>query len=175
LLSENLFGDGIERQDVITALAPLLKSGCVEVVTLEEIKRRSINRKESKNKLSIILSSEDYNNEVIWRGLDRKESIRSSVLIVENDFIDNNYLYLEGVIGLARALMADKRFAIKSYYDLMAETPLTEDKIGLLNDDALNNISFALAAKLKFKPITRFNPQEISDRINRMVTFLINA
>lgn len=178
LLSENLFiedGDETELTQVRIALAPLLKSGYIAIMKPDDMRRAAMNQNVSKDKLAIVLTKEDFSNKEIWNGSDKETSLKSSVLILDEKLTGNNYLYLEGVIGLARAVMANNREAIRAYYELISGSAIEDEVMTLLDDAAQNNISFAIRAILRFKSITRIDPRDLNERRIRMENLLIAA
>ncbi|MDP3789864.1 MAG: 5-formyltetrahydrofolate cyclo-ligase [Candidatus Omnitrophota bacterium] len=144
VLSENLFiGENGDRGelDVLkeVTLKPLLESGVLSIVGLEDLRRIATNtdtERTSKGKVAVVMTEADYDNK-IWNG-SKGKSIRSSVLIVGNDtrLTASNYLYLESVIGLARAIMANNKPAIKRYYEILSGAPIDDDVLRLLDDEA---------------------------------------
>jgi len=156
LLSESLFMKGSDDSELVQirlALAALIQGGNVAIMKPEEIRRAAINREVTKEKMAIVLSKEDFENKAIWGNSDREASLFSSVLILDDRMTGNNYLYLEGVIGLARAVMARNREAIKEYYRLITGAAIDDRILQLLKDDGQNNVAFAIKAILKFRPI----------------------
>ena len=177
-LSENLFikdGDETELSQVRIALAPLLKSGHVAIMKPDEMRRAAMNQNVSKDKLAIVLTKEEFGDKEIWNGSDKETSLKSSVVILEEGLTGSNYLYLEGIIGLARAVMADNRQAIRAYYELISGSAIGDDIIMLLNDDARNNVSFAIRSILRFKSMARIDPEDLNERRIRMENLLIAA
>jgi hypothetical protein len=157
LLSENLFikdGDQGDLVQIRIALGSLLQSGAVAIMKPEEIRRSAMNRDVTKENMAIVLTKEDFDNKEIWSGSDKETSLRSSVLILDDKMTGNNYLYLEGVIGLARAVMARNRQAVKEYYRLISGVAIDDQILQLLKDDDQNNIAFAVKAILRFRPIS---------------------
>jgi SAM-dependent methyltransferase len=159
MLSESLFRKGPDGKDdseliqARIALAPLLTSGAVAIMKPGDIRRESINRGISKDKVAAVFTKEDFENSKIWNGSDRETSLRASVLIIDGKLTGNAYLYLEGVIGLARAIMAGNALAIQAYYRLISGSIVDEAVLGSLRAEDQNNVAFALKAILRFKPI----------------------
>ncbi|MCX5678512.1 MAG: hypothetical protein NTY76_05320 [Candidatus Omnitrophica bacterium] len=178
LLSENLFIKNSNETELIQvriALASLLNSGNIAIMKPDEMRRAAMNRHVSKDKLATVFTEEDFNNKGIWNGCDKEASLRSSVLILGDRLMGNNYLYLEGVIGLARAMMVNNKYAVRKYYDLISGTVIDNEMMKLLNEDDQNNLSFAIRAVLRFKPITRTDPEDLNELKIRMEKFLIAA
>lgn len=178
LLSENLFigdGDEAELTQVRIALAPLLKSGHIAIMKPDDMRRAAMNQNVSKEKLAIVLTREDFDNKEIWNGSDKETSLKSSVLILDQRLTGNNYLYLEGVIGLARAVMANNKDVIRAYYELISGSAIDDEILTLLDDTTQNNLSFAIRAILRFKLITRIDPEDLNERRIRMENLLIAA
>ncbi|MFH1189990.1 MAG: HD domain-containing protein [Candidatus Omnitrophota bacterium] len=178
LLSENLFirdGDETELDQARIALAPLLKGGDIAIMKPDEMRIAAMNRNVSKDKLAIVLTREEFNDGEIWSGSDKNTSLKSSVLILDQGLTGNNYLYLEGVIGLAQAMMANNKEAIRRYYELISGSAIDDEIVALLDGDAQNNFSFAVRAILRFKLITRIDPEEFDKRRINMENLLVNA
>jgi hypothetical protein len=156
LLSENLFIKDKDESGLIqlkVALGSLLQSGNIAIMKPDEMRRAAMNKGVIKERMAIVMTKEDFENREIWNGSDKETSLRSSVLIVDDKMTGNNYLYLEGVIGLARAVMARDRQAIKRYYWLISGIDIDDRILQLLKDDDQNNLAFAIKAILKFRPI----------------------
>jgi hypothetical protein len=141
----------------------------------DEMRKAAMNQNVSKDKLAIVLTKEDFNDKEIWNGSDKETSLKSSVLILDQKLTGDNYLYLEGVIGLARAVMANNRQAIRAYYESISGSAIDDEIMMLLNDDSQNNISFAIRAILRFKMITRIDPEDLNRLRIRMENLLIAA
>jgi hypothetical protein len=179
LLSENLFIEGGDRTElelkIKIALKRLLDSGAIAILSPEEIRTR-IKRNPSKDKLAVVLSRADYESNRIWKTEAEKELTKANVLIIDDKLTGANYLYLQGVIGLARAIMANKKWAISYYYRMLSGSAISEDTLGLIKDgEYWNNIAFAVKAILKFKNPGRMDPDELRTNIIRMETLLIAA
>ncbi len=167
LLSENLFigkdGDRQALEEIKAVLARLINNGSIAILPPAEVRRQAtVHSRMTKDKMAVVFTKEDFENREIWNGTDKAASIRASVLILkdENEPDGNdrylgggNYLYLEGVIGLARAMMAGNKQAIREYYRLMSGVVLDSEIVNLLKDDDQNNVAFALEAILRLKPI----------------------
>ena len=118
------------------------------------------------------MTSQDYNDR-IWNGsIDR--AVNASVLIVDDRLRGDNYIYLESVVALARAIMRRDKQAIKRYYEAMAGVSVADELLNLLDSDAPNNLAFAINAILKFKPITVKDAEEL-EREKRLENYLIAA
>jgi|GEM_PF-5507305 Signal transduction histidine kinase len=177
LLSENLFikdGNEEELDQIRIALAPLLTSGYVAIMKPDDIRKAATNRNASKDKLAVVLTEKDTGSKS-WSTTEILGVVRSSILIVGDDLTGDNYLYLEGVIGLARAIMADDRSAIRKYYQIISGKTIDDNIMMFLNGASENNIFFAVNAILKFKPIARMDAQSLTDLKIRMENFLIAA
>ncbi|MFA6141681.1 MAG: 4-alpha-glucanotransferase [Candidatus Omnitrophota bacterium] len=178
LLSENLFienGDRTElEQGIKIALKPVLDSGAIAILSPEEI-RAQIKRNPSKDKLAVVLSKEDNDGSEIWKSDEERNYAKASVLIVGDKLTGENYLYLQGVIGLARAIMSGNRQAIAYYYKILSGSDIGDDILKLLDNAEWNNIAFALKAILRFKGLCRMDPEELKASRIRMETLLIAA
>jgi hypothetical protein len=179
LLSENLFvkdGDGRDLVQIRIALGSLLgEGGPIAIMKPDEIRRAAMNSNVTKEKMAIVLTKDDFDNKAIWNGSDKETSLRASVLILDDRMTGNNYLYLEGVIGLARAVMARNRQAIKDYYRLITGVAIDDRLLQLLKDDDQNNVAFAIKAILKFRPISMIDSEEFNKARLAMENALIAA
>jgi SAM-dependent methyltransferase len=167
MLSESLFMDGSDDMELVqarSALAPLLASGVVAIMKPDEMRRAAINKGVTKEKLAAVFTREDFENKAVWSGSDKETSVRASVIILEDKLIGSNYLYLEGVIGLANAVMVRNHIRIQAYYRLISGSIIDENILSLMKDDAQNNIAFAVKAILRFKPIDMIVDSEEFER-----------
>lgn len=157
LLSENLFidegGDDAFLQQMTIAIGSLLKSGAVAIMAPDEMRRMAMNRSVTRENMALVFTREDFEDKTIWNGSDKETSLRSSVLILDDRMTGSNYLYLEGVIGLAHAIMSDDRPAIREYYRLISGVAIDDRLLDLLKDGGQNNVAFAVKAMLRFRPI----------------------
>jgi protein-tyrosine phosphatase len=178
LVSENLFienGDRMKLEgEIKVALQSALNSGAIAILSLEDIRTR-VKRNSSKDKLAVVLARDDYESNEVWKSDDERTSARASVLILDDKLTGTNYLYLQGVIGLARAIMANNKQAISYYYNLLSGTAINDDILKLLDGEIWNNIAFAIKAVLRFKDPGRMDPEELRANIIRMETLLIAA
>jgi hypothetical protein len=178
LLSENLFiadGDRTELDAAILALKPLLNNGAISILSPEDIKRRATNGKISKDKVAVILSAEEFNDASIWKDSDKETRLKASILVLGDKLTGSNYLYLQGVIGLARAIMANNKQAVSYYYRILSGAAIDDNILKLLDDSRENNIAFAIKAILRFKDMGKMDPDELRANIIRMETLLIAA
>lgn len=179
LLSENIFinggGDAQVLDQIRIALASALKSGAIAILSPEEIRRMAINKDVTKDKMVIVMTKEDMEDKRVWRGTNKETSLRSSVLVLGDRLSGKNYLYLEGVIGLARAVMAKNDQAVKEYYRLISGVAIDDQILQLLKDDNQNNLAFALKAVLKFKPVSAIDGAEFEKARLAMESALISA
>jgi len=157
LLDENIFigadGNAEALVQVRSALGAAIKNGTIAILSPEDIRRRAINSFVTKEKMVAVFTEESFENEKIWTQTDKQVSLKASVLVLGSRMTGGNYLYLEGVIGLARAVMAKNERAVKAYYRLMAGVALDDEILHLLKDDDQNNVAFAVKAILKFRPM----------------------
>lgn len=169
LLSTSLF-DEIDREH----LKGLLKGTNVQILEPRDIMHRATNNNNSKvnrDELAIVLTKEDYENKEIWNGSNKEYWIKSSVLILDDKLIGANYLYLEGVVGLAAAIMRQDRQSIRKFYQILTGLPLADKVLDYLKDNA---VTFAINAILKFKPITIKDINKIGEH-KRFVEDLLTA
>lgn len=179
LLSENLFigpdGDRFELEQVRVALAALLKSGYVSILDPAEIRRMATNRDVTKEKMAIVLTKEDVENGDIWREGERETALRASVLVLGDRLSGRNYLYLEAVIGLARAVMAKDEAVVSISYRLISGVAIDDAILKMLKDDSQNNLGFALRAILRLKPVSVIGQAEFEKARLAMENALIAA
>lgn len=166
LLSKNLFestdSENLER---------LLKGGNVEILDKEEIMRRATNNRVTKDKMVIVLTNEEFNNKTMWND-SNKNNLRSSVLLLDGRLTGANYLYLEGVVGLAKAIMQQDKQAIRSFYQMLSAAPLDESALDQIANDA---VAFAIRAILRLKPIDVRDPEELNRYKAMMENLLMSA
>ncbi|MDP3791059.1 MAG: ATP-binding protein [Candidatus Omnitrophota bacterium] len=178
LISENLLisdGNTNELDEARLALKPLLGSGKVAILKPDEIRRHAINRREDKSKLAIVLSREDFENKAIWNGSEKETSLKASLIILDDRLTGANYLYIEGVIGLAYALMSNNKRAISAYYRILSGAAIDDAVLKLLDDGRDNTVAFALRAILKFKPTEKMSEEEFNSYRITIESALINA
>ncbi len=180
LLSENLFirdGDRQELDAIGLALRPVLESGYIAILKPEEIRRKAINNKVTKDKLAIVLPRGDFDNEEIWNGADKETLLKASVLLLDDNdkLLGANYLYLECVIRLAKAIMASDKESVRLYYQLISGSVIADEALKLICDQDINNPAFLIDAILRLKPIDRITPNELHDYRIKMENFLIAA
>jgi GNAT superfamily N-acetyltransferase/anti-sigma regulatory factor (Ser/Thr protein kinase) len=169
LLSASLFDD-IDRSN----LERLFNGTNIEIVEPEELKRRTMNEHSSKENLAVVLTQEDFTQGKTWSGAEDDYRVKSSVLILGDKLTGSNYLYLEGVIELARAMMRSDRNGIKEAYELISGAILSDEALSKLGPSP-NTIAFAINAILKFRPIVVHDTGEL-ERFKSMVErYLINA
>ncbi len=164
VLSSNLF-----EEMEIASLERLLKDKNVEILDPKDIKRRATNNKVARDKMVIVLTKEEF--EAMWKGPDERLWIRSSVLLLDDRLTGPNYLYLEGVIGLARAIMGRDKRSVATFYNMLSGMKLDEAALVCLEDNA---VAFAIKAILKFKPIEA-DSRRLDNYKVIMETFLVSA
>jgi hypothetical protein len=182
ILSESLFtvaGDDPEIGDIKRALGSILnKPGShIEILPADEI-MRCVRRdgSASRDKVAVILSSEDTKPGSAWRDAGKTESIKATVLTVGDKLTGANYLYLTGLIGFTRAVMTGERNKIERYYKLLTGTVMEVNALALLDIAGSNNtIPFALNTILKFRPIEKIDPAVLDSLRLAMENFLISA
>jgi hypothetical protein len=164
VLSSNLF----EEMDRVN-LEKILKGGNVEISDPKDIKRRATNNKVASDKMVIVLTKEEF--EAMWKKPDERLWVRSSVLLLEDRLTGPNYLYLEGVIGLARAIMGRDKRSVATFYNMLSGMKLDEAALVCLEDNA---VAFAIKAILKFKPIEA-DSRRLDNYKVIMETFLVSV
>jgi hypothetical protein len=164
ILSSSLFDDS-DRGN----LERLFKGGNIEIADLADIKHRATNNKATKDNMAIVLTKEEF--EAAWDRPDDKYWIKSSVLLLDDKLTGPNYLYLEGVIGLARAIMAQDKQSIALLYNMLSRDKLSAEILDAIGDNA---VAFAIKAILKFKPVT-VDPKQIENYKITMEKLLMSA
>jgi hypothetical protein len=179
ILSERLFMRGANDTELVQvrqALASILgENGHFEILDTRTIRQRVTNAGASKDKLAVVMTPEDVNDAGAWRGVDAKTAVKASVIIVDDKLTGANYLYLTGLIGLARAVMAKDMTRISGYYSLLTGTPISNKALAQLRGEALNTVAFALAAMLRFRPVAPIDAAELEALKIKMEVFLIAA
>lgn len=162
LLSESLFDrvdiDNLERLGIGGKESP------IKILSPKDIRNASINQNTSKESLACVIAKSDYDDPELWNS-NHKQQIGASLLVLAEDLRGSHYLYLEGVIGLARALMNDDKDAIKRYLGLLferTEKGMATDDAGLL--ELLLNDPRKLADYIRFKPIEPVDTEELLNR-----------
>ncbi len=169
ILSTSLFDD-IDRSN----LERLFSGSNIEIVEPDELKRRTMNEHSSKENLAIVLTREDFNRGKTWSGAEEDYRVKSSVLILGDKLTGSNYLYLEGVIELAKAMMRSDKNGIKEYYKLISGIALSDEVLDKLKD-APNTIAFAINAILKFRPIQVHDTIELEKYKSMVEGYLVAA
>ncbi|MCX5680154.1 MAG: hypothetical protein NTZ95_05830 [Candidatus Omnitrophica bacterium] len=184
LLSDSLFTDGTnseELEGVLLALKSILnKPGShIEILNEKDIMECVTNagpNKPSKDKVAAILSQEDKANNRYWSDPGKAESISATVLFVDNKLTGANYLYLTGLIGFTRAVMAQDRDKVSMYYKLLTGDDIKGEVLKLLDiAGSRNTIPFALNLMLRFRPIEKMDPAKLDALRIIMEDFLISA
>jgi hypothetical protein len=170
LLSRSLF-DGLNIEDM-SHIERIFRDTNIKIMDPKEIRIRAMNRKATPDKLAAVLTRNDFENKDVWNGADREYQIRSSVLIVDATLAGANYLYLEGILKLASAMMRNDRNAVRSLYSLLSGATLTDDVLDTLKD---NPVTFAIKAILRFKPIAPMPADELDNCRKAMEKYLISA
>lgn len=153
LISENL----LSPEDIF-ALRSQLNKDVIEIVPQEVILRMATNNAVSKETLGCIISREEFNS--LWKD-SHKMNNRSTVLVLDEDLKESRYLYLEGVIGLATAMMNGDALKVRAYTDLLFSAAVDERILELLKKD--NPVEFALQAIFRFKPIKPISTKELME------------
>ena len=179
LLSENLFSSddgGLELLQIRQALAPLIACGVIDILPPEKLLQNATNRsgKWSKKNLSVVFAEGDIKEEKL---LQKQHEINANILMLGSKLSGKNYLYLKGVIGLARAMMAGDKGSVANYYKTLSGEAIDKEILDLFKDgdNVQNNISFAVKAILRFVPITQIGDTDFLRRRLEMESFLIAA
>ncbi|MBN2453396.1 MAG: hypothetical protein JXB40_03960 [Candidatus Omnitrophica bacterium] len=178
LLSENLFINGtdeMELAEIKSALAPLLANGRIAIMKPEEIRRSVTNQGATRDKLAAVFTREDFEDNNLWNSSDKEIALKASVIIIDDKMTGHNYLYLESVLGLARAVMAGDRQKAAMYYRIISGIAIDDDVLELLSDGRQNNLAFALKTIVRFRPIEEIAYDELEKLKIRMENFLISA
>ena len=161
ILSANLFrpkaGDSmeesIEATENKTALMAVLNKANISILEPEEIRKVVVGNDINRNNLTIVMTDDDFRGTSIFNNSQKASWEKSNVLMLEDRLIGTNYLYLQGVIGLAQALMRDDdkaMMAAKLLYRMMTGKVMNDE---MLDSARKNPIAFAANNMLKFKPI----------------------
>jgi len=143
LLSKNLFS--IEDQ---TVLRCVLNKDQIELVDPDEMARRATNRNASPDKLACVMTRSDFLKN--WNE-NHKINTKASILVLDDDLKGERYLYFEGIIGLARAIMNHDRDRIIALFKRFFTTDINDEDIALLSGD--DAVGFAIRYALTFHPI----------------------
>lgn len=151
LLSETLF-DPADADHLNTVLGD---NSLVRIVPLEDIVRASTNVKTTKENLACVISKTDYKS---WNDSNKRQN-KATMLILNDDLRDENYIYLEGIIGLAGAMMRRDMGHINAFLSLLF------DKIGDMSTEELIKTILEDPEKfsdyLKLKPIEKVKPENL--------------
>lgn len=168
VLSEGLF-DAEER----ITLDPVLKHNeNIMVLPLRDVFRMATNQNRSRQDLIVIMTEEEFNDPATWHGLDRNLYVKSGLLLMKDKLAGPNYLYLEGVIKLATAILNDDRESIKRYYVTLTGSPPDEETLDYLE---ISPIAFAIKAIITFKAIEPLNKEELDNCRRQMEIFLASV
>ncbi|MBN1526759.1 MAG: PAS domain S-box protein [Candidatus Omnitrophica bacterium] len=165
LISEELFSP----EDVI-ALRSILNTDLIEIMPADAIRAAATNKEASKNNLGCIIGRDEFNN--MWKDSHRINN-RSTVLVLDEDLKDSRYLYLEGVMSLATAMMNGDTVKVRAYAELLFSTAVDDSVLELLKKD--NPIEFAIRAILKFRPIAPIRTEELMENRKSMEASLAAA
>ncbi|MCX5666316.1 MAG: hypothetical protein NT036_04645 [Candidatus Omnitrophica bacterium] len=146
LLSETLFNE-IDRENLNRLLG---KDSPVRIMPAREIRNASMNHNSTKQNLACIIRKEDYDDPELWNR-NNKANNKATMLILSEDLQDSRYLYLEGVVGLARAIMNEDADSIEIFIKLLF------NKTQGLNDAEL--LKLLIADPRKFADYIRFKAQ----------------
>jgi len=168
LLSETLFDEADKGQ----LRGVLVNNPNVEVLPPEVIKRRATNAKASKEKLACVLSRSEFDS----LGMSHMSNNKATLLILEDSGLHGtNYLYVEGVVGLASARMSQDIEKTKRYMRLFCiPIEMGSDRIvdGRRLDEELkkdDTIEFSKRIRILLKPIEPFDTDELLNRYKIMV------
>lgn len=170
VLSRNLFGDDFET----SPLMGLFKSSAnIEIAAdSKTLKVRATNESEKngRDRRIVVMTEDEF--KTIWPDEDGRRQIRSSVLLLKNRLTDKNYLYVEGVVRLAFAMMKQDQMAVAAYYQLMSGKKLDIVTQNLFGDNA---VAFAVKAVLEFRPADVKDEREFTDYKIMVENALIRA
>ncbi|MDP2913709.1 MAG: sigma-70 family RNA polymerase sigma factor [Candidatus Omnitrophota bacterium] len=180
LLSANLFrgGDGnsmdahIEETENRLALEAVLNKANISILEPDEMRKQVVKNNIDRNNLTIVMTDTDYEAGKILNASEKTSWTKSGVLILRDRLTGANYLYLEGVVGLAKAMMRDDELAIKAFYRILTGQVLSDEIADIAKK---NPIAFAVKAILKFKPITPKDPGDLDRSRKRMESYLVSA
>ena len=172
LISESLF-DEIDKDNLKRILG---SDKFVEIVPFDVIKHISINAGgTSKENLGYVVTRDELKTLCADSNFKNNPNNRAAtVLALDENLTGENYLYLEGVVGLVKARM-DKDFASARVYMRFLFKDILIDNVAV-SDDALerflkdnDSVEFALHTILKFKPIEKFKTDEEAFKYKLMV------
>jgi hypothetical protein len=169
LLSETLF-DEVDRQHLRGLLG---EDSPVRIAPAKEIRDASTNRNTTKQNLACVISKADYDNADLWDG-NHKDKNKATMLILGEDLRSYRYLYIEGVVGLARAMMVNDTAAMGRYLERLFVKSANIDDAGLLN--ILLNEPERFSEYIKFKRIEPYDTEELPEKYKCIVeSYLIAA
>lgn len=136
----------------------------ITISSPEEIRNASLNQKASRENLACIVNKTSYDDPLLW-GSNHRSQNKAALVILGDDLAGEKYLYLEGIIGLARELMRENkdeidRARVNKYLSLLFDKTqdITDDKLLEL----LLNEPRKFADFIKLKTIQPFDTEELS-------------
>ena len=158
LMSETLF-DEVDREHLRSILG---ENSPVKIISPKDIRNASMNAHKTKRSLACVITKEDYDNPELWNE-NNKANNKATLLILSQDLQSSRYLYLQGILGLARAMMngEDAKDYIERYLKLMFNKTQDIGDAQLLELLLKDPRKFADYTKFKVEP---FNKDELYDR-----------
>lgn len=170
LLSETLF-DEIDAQ----YLKKILRDNrFIKIMGPKEIRNASLNRNRNRQNLACVIKTADYDNPELWND-NNKANNKAALLILNEDLEGSRYLYLEGIIGLARTMMngEESKDSIERYIKLMFDKSEDISNAQLLEFLLKDPRKFADYIKFKTRP---FDKEELYKNYKAVVdNYLIAA
>ncbi len=160
LLSEGLF----DIADAAHLKENVFKDNkIIAIATFDDITEAATKGEDRKGKVACVMTRLEFERLSKIKGFDRnKERLKATILVLDEKLEGANYLYLEGVVGLVKAMMDKDVSRIRMCMKFLFEDFEADDAT---LTDPLKLVLYAL----KFRPITQANIKEVIDRYKRMV------
>ena len=145
LIAEELFNS----EDAAISLRAVLNKAHIEILPAKDIRARATNAKESKNKLACVLGRKEFG--ALWNESHAVNN-KSTVIVLDDDFKGEHYLFLEAMIGFAYAAMNEDEMRIRVYANILFEDADPGEVITRLKSSDLKEQLTGII--LKFKAVT---------------------
>lgn len=174
-LSENLF-DAADAKHLEGFLAQRFgKDSPIHIVPAKNILHTSTNisGKITKSNVACVISQADYNDGDLWNGNQQNETTSTFVILGE-ELKGGKYIYLEGVIGLAYAMMNGEEDEIGKFLKLLFVTDEDIKEEELLKILLTNPGEFS--RRMRFKPFERIDIETLPEEFKAdMENYLVMA
>lgn len=170
LVSKSLLSD----EDMV-ALGTALNKDIVEIIDPTDMLHRATNTNAGTNPgtLACVMSRLDFET-LKAKGLTQHNN-RSTLLVLEEDLKDVRYLYTEGVIGMARAMMVKDMQKAIAYRDLLFGPSVNNEMLNkLLQGDQVVFFN-ELTDVFRFKPIIAIDTSHLPEYKVIMENYLRQA